>query len=308
MSGSSNPSDQVEFFVLCDGGLGNRLISAICGKIAAKRLGLEPIFIWPENRWFDLCASEVFESECFIVKQGGQEGNLPARVDLTIAFDHTFFETKEFASIDHDICIDRIDPEAKTVIFSTSIVPSWIDYQKFSREASVIQFKELYEASSIKRLRTIPEDSRLLHVRGNDVNFSSGRNRWLARILTQVFRKKLVLVSDDEKSCAELMTHWDCVWLKPDAVLTKLDPSLEFNAPELKAETGWEFNVVRNSDSCISAIIDFCTLKNGRVIPNSLSTFLLLALIMSKNRLFRIFGFIGLRVIRYKRFLHANFK
>ena len=59
-----------KIFVLCDGGLGNRLNSLMGGLIAADKLACDPIICWPVNNWCGCAFEDLFETSYKIIDQG----------------------------------------------------------------------------------------------------------------------------------------------------------------------------------------------------------------------------------------------
>ena len=48
--------------IYCDGGFGNRFNGLVAGLLVARRFGLAPQVVWPQNNWCGAAMADLFEA------------------------------------------------------------------------------------------------------------------------------------------------------------------------------------------------------------------------------------------------------
>lgn len=294
----------MELVIHCDGGLGNRLISLVGGLWLADKLGVRYKTHWPANRWFGLALDDCF-SESYCRSLNSVRADQLTNIDVAIVSDYGSFDADQVWSVDRFGLLAALQSyreqnQGATVIFSSSIAPSFIGFKDFRNIVSSMHFVSGFYKQAELRRAEFTSRSMFFHIRGHDVRTPLFPVLFFMRCSASL-GLKLVVITDDCGVFERVSKSVNCFWLKPDYVLEKFDSSKDFLDLDARERGEFEFNVVRGADSCRSAIVDFLILASSKsVFPNSLSTFLLMALVSSPYYLNARFGYLGLTLVRYK--------
>lgn len=305
-------------YVYCDGGLGNRINSLICGYSCSYQQKYEIKIIWPVNRWCMASFDDIFEmkNHHFVensftdIQQYSQESK------HVILFSHenqfclnpsNFKNLYAFWSLRHfqQSVSSVIEQSFQPIIYSSQLpgflplgmVNSFLDNFSFSRKI-ISDSEKFLNTNELKKSNFYG-----IHLRATDTGRTlSSFNRWL-KMIEKKKADRFFICSDDPSIEKRISSLYSNVIIKPKYFYVKKAVENKSWCENTVDEDGRSFayNIVRDKEAVIEGCIDLLILSKSYPVITSRSSFLTLAIIMSqyKTHNFRIVVHLLLIQIRW---------
>ena len=277
----------MKFFIYCDGGLANRVGSAVSGLILSDSLGLEPVILWPQN---NRCRAPF--RDIFLIDIPSANISMQSLVENRERFrfwTHFDFRYEALGALIEPIkkikTFDEVhrlyknfSKDMKEIIFSENCFCDWIDDCLISYYLNKLNFKPdiVHQAESVFSNFNGKEYIGI-HIRGTDFCADPPFQAMLQYV--QNNPDESFFVCSDESAIEEKFSGF---------LNVVLHDKLEYVGKY--TDGGWRknflsddglpciFNVERSSNSVVSACVDLLLLSGAKTLINtSSSSFLSLA-------------------------------
>jgi len=263
-----------KIFVLCDGGLGNRLNSLMGGLIAADKLACDPIICWPVNNWCGCAFEDLFETSYKIIDQGVTDIFLDDdKIYLTHDNQVGIVLTNEFK---HSIeSFDLINKMSQDIVYFHNKIPSY-----FSQDDIIKKIKTLkivphiaMTAKSFCTQYNISRKTKGVHLRKTDYPRQLDSDEIYSIILND--KENQYFVCSDEQSTEEQFSQLAnvCVFPKTSYVQKLNDGTWTQTTTDTSGRI-FNFNIDRPKQSVIEAFVDLLILSQTSISVRNKSTFL----------------------------------
>jgi len=281
-----------KIYIYCDGGFGNRFNILVGGLFLSKRFNLNPIIFWKENNWCGAKFSDIFYPTIRSMDFNGE----------------TFFKLNNLKVICHDNQfnqqINSIQPNVfnstqeiseyigndDDVFYFNNLIPSWVDENFLQELNRLLKFKTEITNIVYSILQKHPSNTYSgLHFRKTDfVGIELVDEDYYHNYIESNPNEKFFVCSDDQKTEIEFSRHPNVFTFEKSNYVQKYSDG-EWNTWIVDSNGNqFPFNVDRNSQSVIEAIVDLLLLSNSNIINTNLnSTFLKTAILLKKYNLFR---------------------
>jgi hypothetical protein len=268
-----------QIYIYCDGGFGNRFNSLMNGLFIAKYGNYEPKIIWPINNWCGATFTEIFNSTLEEFREFDQQ---------------TFFNQHDTNNFMHwnpfqpdlsvinpmGIYVSITDfmqsqPDKDLFFYSSTMCP-WIDKQLLKPILDQLPFQPHILTIADIIIEHNCKDQKFfgVHLRCTDHTKSINLDDYIAHVANTP-NSKFFICSDDFEIESKFMQYPNAFKYDKTSYVEKLVEG-EWNTT-ITDSTGANFpyNVNRNSESVVQAMIDLVILSRSTLIATDFtSTFL----------------------------------
>lgn len=270
-------------YILCDGGLGNRVFSLIGGLQLSKILNYDYKIIWPKTRWCDCDIKFLFDiSEKKIV--GGQLSELIKSNNISLIVSHDVHESINIPQINSNP-INGVDKNFfiphQNILYNNNRVPDYISELESLQILSTLKINEIIldRVKSFVKSNNISKDTLGIHLRRTDCPIPDGDEKY-EEIIRSNKNKNFFLCSDEEIYEDKFRENFS-------NVITRK----KYFHVEKISEGGWvdgqTYNVNRGQNAVIEGFVDLLILSKTNLSHDTkneffLSTFFKLAKLYNK--------------------------
>lgn len=281
-----------KFYCLCDGGLGNRLNSLVCGLIVWKKdfQDTEFIVVWPINRY---CGAHI-ESLLNVHKIDEFVGhNVVVQLDLSAisaiknyiilahdqkGFDGSFTNVLSINGISRER-LENKDSHTRHFLFSTPLLPFFIKFKDAMIAADFIEPSGMVKDQIQHKKSKIGTKRIALHLRGTDYGFSAFYFDIFFNFIRSFSFLRFQIFTDDKCIIERFSKLRNAYFFDASDLPEKFDPNSNWSH-----RTSQEYNVSRNDLSVINGFSELLVLASLPKIITSRSTFLYNAFFLSKRK------------------------
>lgn len=273
--------------IKCDGGFGNRYNSLLSGLVVARIFGLDVEVLWPQNNVCMASVSDLFS--CTVPLS--DTADLPPRSEF---INLLHFENAPGQVAGEWVCnlkdmnalSDRIHASSRDILFSTSLIPAFLDLGIISQVMDGLQIRDTLRAQA----EAFIAENQLgtftgLHLRRTDFMANEAQDRAIEAMVANRSDLKFFVCSDSKETEDRLRAFGNVYIYPKNSYVDKLidgDWRQEFTGSEGQK---LRFNVLREADSVQQALVDLLILSRSELVETSASTFLKTAMLLrAKDR------------------------
>lgn len=278
-----------KFYILCDGGLGNRLGGLIGGLITAKILHCDPIICWPTNNWCGCEFTDLFDANLNVINLKSID-LFSANRDvcfMTHFHNNEYESTNIFGHSTEDLAI--VKQKNNTVIYFNNKLPSYTQQHNIVEELKKIQIKNdiLSLVRNYCRANMIDFKTYGIHIRLTD-NPRKADIDSIFTLLSSSMKENYFVCSDDKDTELRFSTLPNVkINLKNNYVKKLVEGSWNENIIDNEGRS-FNFNVDRNKDSVVEALVDMLILSRTNLSKlKNKSTFYIFAKYYSNFDIFQ---------------------
>lgn len=289
-------------YVYCDGGLGNRINSLICGYSCCYQQKYEMKIIWPINRWCMASFDDIFEKKnhLFVQSSFTEIQQYSKASNNVILFSHenqfclnqsNFQHLYSFWSLKHfqQSVSDVIEKSLQPIIYSSQL-PGFLPLKIVDIFLENFSFSQKIIGQSEKFLNTnklITSDFYGIHLRATDTGRTlSSFNRWL-KMIEKKQAHHFFVCSDDpsiEKTISSL--YRNVIIHQKNFYVKKAEKSKNWCENTVDEDgRSFSYNIFRDKEAIIESCIDLLILSQSYPVITSRSSFLTLAIMISPHKI-----------------------
>jgi hypothetical protein len=309
-------------YVYCDGGLGNRINSLICGYSCLSQQKYELQIIWPVNRWCMASFDDIFQTKThrFVdssfteIQQYSKENN------QVLLFSHEnqfclspskFHNLYSFWSLKHfQESISSVMEQSLQPIIYSSQLPGFLTLEIIEFFLDNFSFSSKISGDTEKFLtanKLTTSNFYGIHLRATDTGRTlSSFDPWLKMIEKQKAHRFFVC-SDDSSIEKQISSLYRNVIINQKRFYIKKAEENKSWCENTIDEDGRSFayNIFRDKEAVIEGCIDLLILSKSYPIITSRSSFLTLAIIMSQHKTHNLRIIVHLLLIQTRWFIKS---
>lgn len=273
-------------YVLCDGGLGNRLNALIFALVLVERYGGEWSISWPLNNWCGANFEDLFECAYSVNCNGidfykdREQGHILLMHENQIGFDSAQFVNNR--GLDHWSEYDKIFETSQSIVYYNNIIPPFVGPDELGRALAQLApaEKPLISANNFCTAHHIDKSVMGLHIRKTDFGGRVDDNALYD--LVRLGNHRYFICSDSREVNERFGALPNCVSFEKSAYPEKLVKTAEWQS-WIRDDSGRHqpYNITRPRLAVIEGLIDLLILSRTRIVLSSDSTFLNMARIFS---------------------------
>lgn len=275
-----------KIFILCDGGLGNRLAGMAAGILTARRLSLDPVVCWPLNNWCGCSVQDLFDlGDTETSRQGILDLFLPDS-DRIYLIHQNQIGVPLSTQIPHGLSSEeKIKNMSQDVVFFTAKVPPHLPgpdiVQTLYSFAVADPIKKI--VSDFCSSQGIDRSVYGLHLRKTDC-VKLEEDRWFSHC-QQYPGRRFFICSDDAQTEQRFRSLPNVVAYPKTSYVEKLQQG-PWRQAAIKDQDGRIFpnNINRPRESVIQAWVDLLILSRTEIVGTTKSSFSLAARWLQQGR------------------------
>lgn len=263
-------------YILCDGGLGNRLAGLVAGLITADRLNMHAVICWPPNNWCGCRFGDLFDERQHDVNRLGIHDLFHEWADRVFLM----HENQTQAMLRHAASHGRSGEQlalrlGKDVVFYTARIPEHLPTGLVPHI-----FHRLEPAKSIQdrvydflQQHEIDSSTVGLHLRRTD-QYNLDEDWWYDYVQRKGAGRRYFVCSDDRDTEQRFAALKNVVTFPKTHYVEKLVPG-PWRQDAVRDPDGRVFpnNINRTRESVIQAWIDLLILSETYILPTVKSSF-----------------------------------
>lgn len=276
-----------KMYILCDGGLGNRLCSLIGGLITADKLDIiENEILWPETNYCNCNFNKLFNNQ-FKINNINIDFFLQNNLDK-IYLTHLNIEYLNQFKYVFPHCLESLE---KIKNMKQDILYSHCSFSKYISKEEIINKLKILKINKEIRLKVYDfcEKNKIdnnvigIHLRRTDFKYDINDNQKIIDIINNNQKKRFFICSDDKKT-EELFKKFKNVVLKDKySYVEKLNKDKNWVDNFNEKGTLIKYNVKRTEDAVIEGFIDMLILSRTNLdIYKSVGSFYLFGCYFNK--------------------------
>jgi hypothetical protein len=277
----------------CDGGLGNRFASLFLAAVLIEKFRVDIEISWPVNNWCGAEFLSLFESE---ITHNNRSLNDYACDSEKYYFvmhenqlgwnDRVIYNQQSVKSLDTFNALLQAD---KPIFYYANQLPHFLTVENLVSIRNLIRIR----ADLLDIINAFVEQNKIstevigLHIRKTD--FYQPANEWVLHDLVKTTpRQRYLVCTDDADVQNEFSEFPNCVFLEKISYPKKMLGDRGWNS-ETTDSIGrkFSFNITRSQEAVIAGLLDLCVLSRTTILNNSSSSFLFMARLFQKTRLFQ---------------------
>lgn len=279
-------------FIYCDGGFGNRYNSLLSGLFLSRACNKEPIIIWPKTRWNEASFNDIFNSSIVELEEFNKDTFFKQHNPINLVHWNPWgAEVEQHNCMGIYMGIDQFlkDKQDRNILFYTSLICPWVDTYGLAPILDLVPFQSylLNEAQTFIRQNFNDKEFNGLHIRRTDHAYQLDEEDFINKINSTP--DQMCFVCSDEQAAEDKFKH-SCNTVRTytkNSYVELLNPEGGWNTPT-KDEFGHQFpfNVKRNRQSVIDAMVDLLILSRSNIInTDHRSTFLQTAVLLKRYKI-----------------------
>jgi hypothetical protein len=262
-------------FILCDGGLGNRLGGLVGGLVLAEQLHLTPIISWPINNWCGCSFGDLFDSESWQVNARNVFEVFEQNLNNTFVIHENQTDYKLQKCHAHSVDNARLlSTQSDDVVYYHNKVPAHVSAQAIVRQLGRIRINQDVQQAVVDFCCEHAIDHTVigLHLRKTE-NFALDEQALFDQVLTNANQR--YFVCSDDQSTQERFAQLPNVRARPKtSYVGKMVAGSWYESVVDTDGRKTKYNILRDRQSVIEALIDMLILSRTHIQPTVKSSFL----------------------------------
>ncbi len=278
-----------KLIIYCEGGFGNRMCSMLGGLVAADKIGINEVnIIWPISNWCNCSYEKIFLPQFKILTDVDKifKENLQ-----NIFLTHTSEKKFKYVFKHDGYIIEKIREMSEDVVYNNNRIPKYAKNDEIISKLKSIKINKsirnvVYEFCEKNKI----DNSVIgLHLRRTDSGYDKMDDEKYLNVVKKLSEKRFFVCSDDLKTEKMFNVFKNVIVFKKTDYVEKLNKNkdwAEYTYNENNTMINAEYNIKRNENSIIQAVIDMLILSRTNLEEyKSFGSFYMLACFYSKIKI-----------------------